>query len=224
MFKDRYQLVQNKMTEAAHACGRPVEEVQLVVVTKYQPIEAIREAYEAGCRVFGESRVQETEEKIPLLPNDCEWHLIGSLQTNKVGKALGLFKIIHSVDSLGLAKKIAALSQQPTSILLQVNVSGEKSKHGLPPDEWEQIIDRMNELPHLQVKGLMTMAPFTKDEKVIRTCFRTLYDLQHKWKGRMRDPAMFTELSMGMSNDYPLAIQEGSTLVRIGSALFKQLI
>jgi PLP dependent protein len=219
-FKERYSIVQNKIGEAAHSCQRLDSDVKLIVVTKYQPIEAILEAYQAGCRSFGESRVQEAEEKIPCLPEDCDWHLIGSLQKNKVGKALSLFNVIHSVDSLSLAKKISDQNGK-IHILLEVNVTGEESKHGLSPEEWERTIEKLNELSHLQVIGLMTMAPFTQDEKVIRSCFRKLYELQQKWKGEVRAPDLFTELSMGMSNDYTIAVQEGATMLRIGSALFK---
>jgi pyridoxal phosphate enzyme (YggS family) len=220
-FKANYDKVLSKIEEAAHLSGRNAKDVQLIAVSKFQPVQSILEAYHAGCRVFGESRVQEALDKIPHLPDDCKWHFIGSLQTNKVAKVLPFASLIHSVDKLSLAQKISSLSQEKTSILLQVNISGEGTKHGLSVEAWEPCLEEINQLPHLNICGLMTMAPLTTDEGVIRLCFRKLYELQQKWKTQMREPALFKELSMGMSNDYQIAIQEGSTMVRIGSALFR---
>jgi len=220
-FKENYQKVQSTIAEVAHSCGRNPSDVKLVAVTKNHSIDQIKEAYQAGCRSFGESRWQEAEEKIKQLPIDCEWHFIGSLQKNKVIKVLPHFSLIHSVSDLSLATKISELSQENTSILLQVNVTGETTKHGLSSEEWSKSLEVLNGLPNLTLRGLMTMAPFTQDEKVIRTSFRKLYELLQKWRGEMRDPESFTELSMGMSNDYPIAIEEGATLIRVGSALFE---
>ncbi len=217
-FAENYQTVQRKMDEASKASGRNLSDIQLIVVTKNQTVEAVKEAYNAGCSVFGESKIQEAEDKIPLFP-DCQWHLIGSLQKNKVGKALSLFNVIHSVDSVPLAQKISKLSVKPVSILLEVNISGEASKHGMSPDQWERELDAIH-LPNLKVIGLTTMAPFTQNEKIIRPCFKQLHDLLYKWKGKMVDPSAFKELSMGMSNDYSIAIQEGATMIRLGTALF----
>ena len=220
MFKSKLEAVQNAIDNSARSSGREAKGIQLIAVTKFQPVETIQEAYHCGCRNFGESRVQEALDKIPVLPSNCDWHFIGPLQMNKVGKVLSAFSLIHSVDSLRLAEKISALSQQPTSILLEVNVSGESSKHGLAPEEWIGCLEKLNHLPHLKIRGLMTMAPFTQEENLIRPCFRKLSRLLEEWKREMKEPSIFKELSMGMSNDFPIAIQEGATMIRIGSALF----
>lgn len=219
--KQRFDNVLSGIDQAAQASGRNPDSIKLIVVTKFQPVESLREAESLGYHRFGESRVQELLLKVPQLPAGCEWHFIGPLQVNKVSKVLPHVSLIHSVDNLKVAQKISSVAQQPTAVLLQVNVSGEASKQGLSPVDWEARLDEVNLLPHLEICGLMTMAPFVQDEKVLRTCFRTLYELLHKWKPRMRNPSLFKELSMGMSNDYPLAVQEGATMVRIGSALFK---
>lgn len=209
--------------EKALACGRPPQEISLVAVSKNCPVESIASAYEEGCKLFGESRVLEALDKIPQLPSDCLWHLIGSLQKNKVSKAISAFQLIHSVDTPELAQKISQASQAQnltTAILLQVNTSGELTKHGLSPLEWERSLDFINELPHLKIEGLMTMAPFTEDEQVIRSCFRSLYQLRERWRSQIKEPALFQQLSMGMSHDFLIAIEEGATLLRIGSAIF----
>lgn len=220
---DRFDHVYRTIQEKSLACGREPQEVSLVVVTKTHSVNSISSLYQRGIRDFGESRLQEVVEKIPCLPIDCRWHFIGKLQGNKVAKAIPLFHLIHSVDSLKLAKQISEVSQDKgvtTSILLQVNTSGEKSKQGLPPDEWESVLDEMNALTHLKIEGLMTMAPLVEDKECIRQCFRSLSELRDKWKQRMRDPSVFYHLSMGMSHDYLIAIEEGATIVRIGSAIF----
>ena len=172
--------------------------------------------YESGCRNFAESRVDAALEKIQQLPTDINWHLIGTLQKNKVRKIIGKFKLIHSVDSPELAKKISDCSLEAglkTSILLQANTSGEASKHGLNADEWLKRYQEVEGLQGVKVEGLMTMAPLVEDEKIVRNCFYALKKLGEKLKTY--------HLSMGMSQDYPLAIAEGATLLRIGSALFK---
>ncbi|CUI16518.1 hypothetical protein PNK_0893 [Candidatus Protochlamydia naegleriophila] len=221
---DRYRMIQDSIWQRAMACGRKPEEVALIAVTKTHPPSFIQEAYQAGGRHFGENRVQELLPKIPALPNDCNWHLIGSLQSNKVGKVLdSSIKLIHSVDSLALAEKIAFAGQarqKETPILLQVNISGEASKHGFSQECWEAVLERVAQLPALRIEGLMTIAPFTNDQVLIRSCFKALAHLRDKWKGYMQNPAIFSHLSMGMTNDYEIAIEEGATLVRIGSAIF----
>jgi hypothetical protein len=204
-------------------CGRDPDEITFIAVTKNQSFEAIKEVYKCGGRDFGESRVQEALPKIPLLPSDSHWHFIGSLQNNKVAKVIAPFCLIHSVDSLGLAKKISQSSekmQQTTSILLEVNTSLEKSKHGLNEEAWKALLEEINLLPHIKIEGLMTMAPFTSDERQIRKCFNQLYRLREEWKNLMKAPHIFNHLSMGMSNDYLIAIEEGATLLRIGTAIF----
>jgi hypothetical protein len=218
-----YCQIEQQVREKALACGRQPQEITLVAISKTYPVESIQSVYQEGGRVFGESRVQEALQKIPVLPPDCQWHLIGTLQSNKVSKAISAFRLIHSVDHLQLAQKISHASQEKgitTSILLQVNTSGEVTKHGLSGEEWEKALESINQLSHLRVEGLMTMAPYTEDQELIRSCFRKLYQLREKWRSQMKDPTSFCHLSMGMSNDYLIAIEEGATLLRIGSAIF----
>lgn len=208
-------LLLKEIEETARACGRVPEEIKLIVVTKNIPEKKILEAYEYGCRDFGESRVIESVEKRGALPQDIRWHLIGRLQKNKVGKAVGSFALIHSVDSFELAKKISEVSlekKRASSVLLQVNTSGEISKAGFSPDELKKKFSELNSLQGIDIQGLMTMAPLTEDESVIRNCFKNLRLLKQEF-------AVET-LSMGMSHDYKIAISEGATLLRIGSAIF----
>lgn len=218
-----YDQLLHQVREKALACGRSPQEVTLIAVSKTYPPESLVNVYQKGCRDFGESRVQEALEKIPILPEDCKWHLIGSLQSNKVNKAVTSFHLIHSVDTPQLAEKISKVSQAKgliTSILLQVNTSGEGSKHGLSSDEWESTLDVVNQLSNIKIEGLMTMAPLTENQMMIRSCFRQLYELRESWRNRMKVPAYFRHLSMGMSHDYLIAIEEGATLLRVGSAIF----
>ena len=193
--------------------------VTLVCVSKYQPVEAIREAYEAGERHFGESRVQELKTKIPLLPEDIRWHFIGHLQTNKVRDLLKLHPfLIHSVDSLRLLQTIndeAAKIGMVQDVLLEIHVAREETKSGFLPEEINDLMvnDLMVNYPHVRVRGLMTMATNTDDEAEIRRCFSTLKELSIV-------NSQFSILSMGMSDDYRIAIECGSTMVRIGSSIF----
>lgn len=219
----RYTQVTQQVKEKALQCGRKPEEITLIAVSKTYSVQSIQSVYQEGCREFGESRVQEALEKIPELPSDCKWHLIGSLQSNKVGKAIAAFQLIHSVDTFQLAQKISNVSEMrgmTSSILLQVNTSGEVTKHGLSAEEWERALDLVNQLPNIKVEGLMTMAPFTQDQQIIRVCFRKLYQLREVWRSQMKNPTLFHHLSMGMSHDYLIAIEEGATLLRIGAAIF----
>lgn len=187
----------------------------MIAVSKTYSVDAVREVYGAGCRDFGESRVQEALPKIELGASDLRWHLIGTLQANKVRKVVGKFCLIHAVDSLELARKISSCSQEmgiESQVLLQVNTSGETSKRGLSAGQWEPHLNEVMALPNLQVEGLMTMAPLTEDEQVVRECFRRLR--------QFRDQLRLRHLSMGMSHDYPIAIEEGATLLRIGTVIF----
>lgn len=225
MTNSRYLIMLEQLNEKAVQCGRDPEEITLIAVSKNRPVELLWQAYQAGCRHFGESRVQEALPKLSCLPADCHWHFIGTLQSNKAGKVIPEFCLIHSVDTLDLAKKISHISSTKscmTPILLQVNTSLESSKHGLQASEWEKVLDEVNELDHIRVEGLMTMAPLTVDQAAIRHCFRSLFQLREKWRSRMKDGARFHQLSMGMSHDFLIAIEEGATLVRIGTAIFGQ--
>lgn len=222
-----YRQIQQKVHDKALACGRSPQDMTLITVTKSQPIEKIQAVYQEGGREFGENRVQEALAKITELPTDCRWHMIGTLQSNKIAKVLSHFHFIHAVDTPLLAEQIAQASQaqnRSTSILLQVNTSGECTKHGLSADTWEKSLEAVNALSHVRIEGLMTMAPYTEDEKIIRNCFRQLYQLREKWRKEMKDPAIFQHLSMGMSHDYLIAIEEGATLLRIGTAIFDKTL
>ncbi len=189
------------------------DDALLVAVTKGRSIDQIMQLYQKGIRDFGENRVQEALLKIETLPKDIRWHFIGKLQKNKVSKVIGKFYLIHSVDNPELAHLISKISKEnTTSILLEVNTSGEKSKSGLSAQEWETEIPALKKLPNLEIKGLMTMAPLTDDVSVIRECFAALRKLRDKWG--------LKELSMGMSQDYKIALEEGATMVRIGRKLY----
>jgi PLP dependent protein len=191
----------------------------LIAVSKKRPIEAIQRLYDQGCRHFGENRLDEALEKQTQLPTDIKWHFIGTLQRKKAAKAIGHFSLIHSVDSLELAQKISSSSaDRTTRILLQVNTSGEASKQGFTPATATAHFTQILSLPNLQVDGLMTMAPLTDDTKLIRTTFRSLRLLRDRLQQLSGDP--LPHLSMGMSSDYRLALDEGATLLRIGSAIF----
>lgn len=197
--------------------------VQLVAVSKKRTILEMQELYSAGCRCFGENRLDEALSKIPQLPEDVEWHFIGSLQRKKVPKVVGHFALIHSVDSLELAQKISKVSVErglQTSILLQVNTSGELSKHGLSPDEWQACLKELAILPGISIHGLMTMAPKGVEKRIVRGAFSRLKECLGAWKGLLGDIHPFKQLSMGMSQDYSLALEEGSTMLRVGSLLF----
>jgi PLP dependent protein len=211
-----------------HEMEKGPHKVSLVVVSKNATIDDIIEAYGAGCRHFGESRVQVALEKIEKLHNrypDIQWHFIGKLQKNKVAKVIGHFVLIHSVDSVELAQKISDLSIKRgcvTPILLEVNVSGEKTKEGLSCEEWEAHFLKLLDMPGIKIEGLMTMAPLTQDEKIIRDTFKKLPFFLARLQQIGGNKVQLKTLSMGMSNDFRIAIQEGSNLVRIGSLIFNR--
>lgn len=205
---------------AARQCGRDPKAIELVAVTKRHSWQEIDPLYREGQRAFGESKVTELLPKIEEAPKDCTWHFIGHLQANKVRKVVGQCALIHSVDSEKLAQKISAVSQEMairTSILLEVNVSGETAKHGFSVEECKALYATISNLPHLNVEGLMTMAPLTDDEAIIRQTFAGLRELRNELTTKEKPLSI---LSMGMSHDYKLAIEEGSTMLRIGTALF----
>jgi len=198
---------------------------KVVAVVKYVTVDSVVEAYNQGIKDFGENKVQSAEAKFAELPKEIitnsTWHFLGHLQTNKVNKVVGVFDFIHSVDSLKLAKTIsesATAKNLTQKILLQVNIAGEESKFGLTPDETEEIFSEVLKLDSIKIAGLMTMAPFTLDEQLQRNTFRGLRELKEKLQAKFNLP--LEELSMGMSNDYKIAVEEGATLVRIGQALF----
>ena len=196
--------------------------VRIVFVTKNMAVAVLREAYDAGARDFGENRVQELLEKKPQLPGDIRWHFLGHLQTNKVKEVVGQAVLIHSLDSIHLAKeleKVSAKRNEVTPVLVQVNTSGEVTKFGFKPEEVEDQVAEMTRFSHLKIEGLMTIGPFTPEESPIRKCFKDLKRIQQKLKLLYPDLS-WHELSMGMSDDYRIALQEGSTILRIGRAIF----
>ena len=205
---------------AANLAGRNSKEISLVAISKGRSLGEIREAHFLGVCDFGENRIVEALDKMELLPSDIRWHFIGKLQQNKVHQVIGQFVLIHSVDRIELAEKISKASLErglKTSILLETNTSGERTKGGLPAQEWETSYKALLELKGIDIQGLMTMAPLTEDEGVIRHCFSELRLCLQRLQAM---GGQITTLSMGMTNDFPLAIQEGATLVRIGTALF----
>lgn len=211
------------MAAAASGCGRDPADIRLVAVTKTVTWAEAEALYAEGQRDFGENRLQEALHKQSLAPADCRWHLIGSLQSNKVRKAIGRFVLIHGVDSLALASKISQCSQEAgvtTSILLQVNTSGEATKHGMTAGQCVADFEALLLLPGISIQGLMTIAPLVEDEHLIRQCFASLRQLRDTLNDMAEDRAQLRHLSMGMSHDFTLAIAEGATIVRIGTALW----
>lgn len=217
--------IYRNMAHAAMRAGREPSEAKLIAVTKTVRIDLIRKAVDVGLREFGENRVQEAQEKISYLKSEMlhsgiVWHLIGHLQKNKVKAAVGLFDLIHSVDSLELAESIdrqAANISKVQRILVQVKLSGEESKYGVPEDELFSLVGRLSDLKNVKLEGLMTMPPFFDDPEKTRPYFRKLAKLKEEAEKKGYGLA---ELSMGMSHDFEVAIEEGATMVRVGTALF----
>lgn len=210
-----YRELLNAISEEAIRANRDASSIRLIAVTKNHPWSEAKKIYDEGCRFYGENRVQEALPKMEEAPADCEWHLIGTLQKKKVNKIIGKFALIHSVDSPDLAVKISEASVQSgviTAILLQVNVSGELSKHGFDPEELRSAFKQLSKLPGLNIRGLMTMAPLGAAPKMRLAVFNALRQLGEE--------LALPELSMGMSGDWREAVQAGATLLRIGSALF----
>jgi pyridoxal phosphate enzyme (YggS family) len=213
------------MSHAAMRGGRGPEEVRLVAVTKTVGPEVVREAIEAGLRVFGENKVQEARDKIGALASGLstehvEWHLIGHLQKNKAKYAVRLFDLIHTLDSIGLADELdreAAKLGRVQRVLVQVKLSEEETKHGADPAVVMALLEHAASLRHLRVEGLMTMPPYDPDPESARPCFRRLSELREALRQKGFE---LSELSMGMSHDFEVAIEEGATLVRVGTALF----
>ena len=219
--------VRERIDVAARRAKRRPEEIKLMAVSKTFPAERVREAYEAGLRLFGENRVQELAGKIDALRDlhDAEWHLIGHLQTNKAAKATELFAAIDSVDSLRLAQKLNAAAQQlgkKLTVLIEINVGGEAAKSGVAPEsrELEGLLVAAPKLDHLEFCGLMTVPPFADDPSEARPYFRTLRELRDQIAARRLPAVDMNALSMGMSHDFEVAIEEGSTCVRVGTAIF----
>jgi pyridoxal phosphate enzyme (YggS family) len=218
---ERYEAVRCRVHDAADAVGRDAHEVTIVAVAKNVGPSEVQAAIAAGVRDFGENRAQEFVAKHGLFP-DMNWHFIGTLQSNKVQQVVGRAHLIHSVDSLGLLQRIQRVADaegvvQP--VLLQVNISHESSKHGLDRMEVEEMLHAATELPAVAVRGLMTIAPYTRAESV-RWVFRDLRSLFESLAAMRFNGTELTELSMGMTNDFPVAVEEGATIVRVGRAIF----
>jgi PLP dependent protein len=217
-----YQTVLKNINSIAASSGRDPASIQLLTVTKNHSWTEIEPLYQAGCQKFGENRVQEALEKMENAPNDIDWQFIGTLQKNKVRKVVGKFSLIHSVDTHELVEKISNCSAEQgidTKILLEVNTSGELSKHGFSPEDLKTQYQKLLKLPNIHIQGLMTMAPLTEDQQLIRNTFRQLRILRDELASASPQSFM-QDLSMGMSHDYSIAIEEGATILRIGSAIF----
>ena len=213
--------VQQRIVAACARVGREPGSVTLLGATKSQPPEAVSDAARLGLTVFGESKVQEAKAKIPSCPGRLRWHMIGHLQSNKCRDAVGLFEMIQSVDSLHLAEELNRRAEQAARtmpILLEVNAGGEGSKFGYRPEQLQAELMRINALSRLEIHGLMTVPPWTPNPEKVRPIFRQLRELKEKCEQTLGAP--LPHLSMGMSGDFEVAIEEGATLVRIGTALF----
>jgi len=221
---DRLAGTRGRIAAAARSAGRDPSSIRLIAVSKTFPIESIREAYAAGQRDFGENRVQEAFQKIALGTGlDIRWHLLGHLQTNKAKKAAPAFSTIHSVDSVELLQKIDAAANdagRTPELLIQVDVAGEATKFGLPPTEVPQLFDAAVRCRASRVVGLMALPPIPESPEDARPWFRRLRELRDEWLAAGVPGSMLAELSMGMSGDFEVAIEEGSTMVRIGTAIF----
>lgn len=218
----RIESIRARIAEAERRAGRAPGSAQLLAVSKTFPAQDVAEAYEAGQRLFGENRLQEAMEKKPVLPADCEWHLIGPLQRNKVRKALELgVALIEAVDSLKLAQAISRIAGEldcTAAILLEVNIDNELSKHGFSPQELRLLWPELASLPHLDIQGLMCIPAPVEDAEAARPAFAALRALAQEL--REQGPLPLPTLSMGMSHDFEIAVEEGATLVRVGSAIF----
>lgn len=224
MVTDNLNAVRERIAKACATSGRDIKDVRLIAVSKTKPEEMIREAYAAGQREFGENKVQEMCAKAEAMADlDITWHLIGHLQKNKVRKAVAVAAMIHSVDSLELAAEIqkeAARIGKVQDILLEVNVAAEESKFGLTPDEVPEIAKQLEAFPNVRLRGLMTVAPYTENPSENRVYFRQLNKLTVDIQSKKTDNISVDCLSMGMSNDFEEAIEEGATMVRVGSLIF----
>lgn len=220
---ENLKIVEERIENACRRSGRNREDVTLIAVSKTKPVSMIQEAYDAEIRVFGENKVQELTEKYGELPSDIQWHMIGHLQRNKVKYIIDKAALIHSVDSIRLLETIdkeAAKKQMTTKVLLEVNMAKEDTKFGLMPEEVMGFIDKVPEFKHVSVEGLMTIAPNTDDPETNRQFFSALRKLSVDIADKNIDNIHMGVLSMGMTNDYEVAIEEGATMVRVGTGIF----
>jgi pyridoxal phosphate enzyme (YggS family) len=213
--------VRAQIAEAAKKSGRLIDDIELVAISKTHEAEKVRAAFDAGQQLFGESRVQEARAKIPLLPSATRWHFVGRLQKNKIRHALPLFELFHSVDSLELARQMDRIAEEEglhPRVLLEVNVAGEGSKIGFAPEALRAQMEPLLELPRLTIEGIMTIPPLAPEAEASRPYFVALRELRDRLatEFKMRLP----KLSMGMTGDYNVAVEEGATMVRVGTAIF----
>lgn len=223
MIRDNLEQVRQKIRNACDRAGRDEKEVTLISVSKTKPLSMLEEAYEAGARDFGENKVQELLEKIPRMPEDIRWHMIGHLQRNKVKYIVGKVFLIHSVDSLRLAEEISreAVKQNTSvNILLEVNVAQEESKFGTTLEETADLALSVSKLPGIHICGLMTIAPYVENAEENRQYFRKLKQLSVDIEQKNIDNVNMNVLSMGMTGDYSVAVEEGATYVRVGTGIF----
>ena len=223
MIRESMEQVKQAINEVCEKSGRKKEEVTLIAVSKTKPIEMLREAYDAGARDFGENKVQELLEKIPEMPDDIRWHMIGHLQRNKVKYIVDKVFLIHSVDSLRLAEEIskeAVKKGVEVNILIEVNVAEEESKFGATLQQTLMLTEQIASLPSVHIQGLMTIAPYTENPEENRVFFQKLKQLSVDIAGKNIDNVNMNMLSMGMTGDYRVAVEEGATYVRVGTGIF----
>lgn len=223
MIARNIQVVKEKIIKACNKANRVDNLPVLIAVSKTKPIEMLQEAYDAGCRDFGENKVQELIDKYDKMPKDIKWHMIGHLQTNKVKYIIDKVSLIHSVDSLKLAMEISkeAVKKNITvDVLVEVNVAGEETKFGVKPEDAEELVRKMAVLQGIHVKGLMTIAPYVENQEENRQYFAKLRQLSVDIRDKNIDNVYMDVLSMGMTGDYEVAIEEGATFVRVGTGLF----
>jgi hypothetical protein len=223
MLKDNLTIVENNILAACQKAGRKREEITLIAVSKTKPVEMLSEIYGEGIRDFGENKVQEMCDKMEVLPEDIRWHMIGHLQTNKVKYIVGHTALIHSVDSLHLAEEIqkqAVKKSVIVPILVEVNIAQEESKFGISGQETAELVKSIAKLDHLRIRGLMTIAPYVENPEENRLYFREIKQLSVDIKNQNIDNVSMDVLSMGMTGDYMVAIEEGATMVRVGTGIF----
>lgn len=223
MIKENIAVVEEKIQAACRRAGRNPDDVTLIAVSKTKPVDAVLEAIQAGMTDFGENKVQELTQKMDTITDNVRWHMIGHLQKNKVKYIVGRVSLIHSVDSLSLAEKIqeeAAKKNVTVRILVQVNISGEESKFGTTAQAAMELVQNIAKLPNIRIQGLMTIAPFVENPEENRLYFRNLRKLAVDIKSKNIDNVTMNTLSMGMTGDYEVAIEEGATMVRVGTGIF----
>ncbi|MBI2180148.1 MAG: YggS family pyridoxal phosphate-dependent enzyme [Deltaproteobacteria bacterium] len=220
---DNYHKILDRINEAAGKCGRRAQEIKVLGAAKSQSVESVRAAIAAGVSLIGENYVQEAQQKKAQITQSVEWHMIGHLQRNKAKAAVEIFDLIETLDSVALARELEKQGKQigkKIRALVEINLAGEESKSGIAKVDLAPLLEAVAELEHVTVEGLMTVPPFREDPEAIRPYFRELRELKDKFNAQRIPHVDLQELSMGMTHDYPVAIEEGATIVRIGTALF----